>query len=551
MRRSAKSRIGALLAVGITLAIVAFGVPDTLLARWNYAQERGRLRAASEELASVQEVSHAFRLVANVARPAVVQIRVQPDATGGEDFQKLADERTQLQHRSDELDARMDKAQADGSSTERRELRQEWNKLQREREALEEKARGLFERMQSNTGSGVVIDEQGHILTNNHVVERAGDITVRLNDDREYTGRLVGRDTKTDLAVVQIDAPQLHTLKLGNSEEMDVGDWVIAIGAPFGLSQTVTHGIISAKGRSDVQTEREILYQDFLQTDAAINPGNSGGPLLNLKGEVIGINTAIATNGESYNAGVAFTIPSNLARKIADKLIQTGTVARGWLGVSLADLTGEDLQVLGGRGQHGVMINTLYPEGPAAKAGLQCEDVLLSVNAAKVDSIRRLQAVIADTLPGETARLSILRDGQTLELPIEVARQPDDINSFVRRSREGAQTSRAVPQLALRGRTIRPSLGIKTRVAESPKNLVGVLVVDAPAETGLLPGEIILSADHKEVRSVGDLLRTLGSERKDAVQLEVLDQRLESTHTVKVPPVKPAEGAEKTGSDTN
>ncbi len=403
--------------------------------------------------------------------------------------------------------------------------------------------------MQSNTGSGVVIDEQEHILTNNHVVER--DITVRLNDDHELHQPARRPRHKTDLAVVQIDAPQLHTLKLGNSEEMDVGDWVIAIGAPFGLSQTVTHGIISAKGRSDVQTEREILYQDFLQTDAAINPGNSGGPLLNLKGEVIGINTAIATNGESYNAGVAFTIPSNLARKIADKLIQTGTVARGWLGVSLADLTGEDLQVLGGRGQHGVMINTLYPEGPAAKAGLQCEDVLLSVNDAKVDSIRRLQAVIADTLPGETARLSILRDGQTLELPIEVARQPDDINSFVRRSREGAQTSRAVPQLALRGRTIRPSLGIKTRVAESPKNLVGVLVVDAPAETGLLPGEIILSADHKEVRSVGDLLRTLGSERKDAVQLEVLDQRLESTHTVKVPPVKPAEGAEKTGSDTN
>lgn len=283
---------------GMAVAALWIGFGDRLLSRWAYAVERGRIQASadelldSDELAGVQAISKAFRLVAKVARPGVVHINVSgSDGT--------------LEVSPEELES----------------LKQRFGDL-----LSEEQLRELLRRQPPASGSGIVFDADGYIVTNNHVVAGRTEIVVHLADDRTYEATIVGTDPKTDLAVIKIDAPNLHALKFGDSDQVDVGDWVVAVGAPFGLSQTVTHGIISATGRSHVDVG--ILYQNFIQTDAAINPGNSGGPLLNLRGEVIGVNTAIATHGDA-NAGVAFTIPSNMAVKVARALIEHGSVARG------------------------------------------------------------------------------------------------------------------------------------------------------------------------------------------------------------------------------
>ena len=329
-------RLAWLLAALVLVGFIAVGVPGRLLSRWAYACERGRLQATNEgltalsqDLARVEEVSHAFRLVAKVARPGVVHIRVRSDVAEEGDDPMWRELRQQLE---EQLGEQFDE--------------QRWRDfLRQHREA-------------PASGSGIIFDEQGYVLTNNHVVAGRDEILVTLPDEREFPATLVGNDPMTDLAVIKIDASDLHALKFGDSDRVEVGDWVIAVGAPFGLSQSVTHGIISATGRDSVEplTEKGILYQNFLQTDAAINPGNSGGPLLNLRGEVIGVNTAIATNGDGYNAGIAFTIPSNMALKVASQLKESGAVARGWLGITMGELEAADRELLGIEGHRGVLV---------------------------------------------------------------------------------------------------------------------------------------------------------------------------------------------------
>jgi serine protease Do len=301
---------------------------------------------------------------------------------------------------------------------------------------------------------------------------------------------------------------------------MQVGDWVVAVGAPFGLSQSVTHGIISATGRSDVLARRGIIYPRFLQTDAAINPGNSGGPLLNLRGEVIGVNTAIATNvGESYNAGIAFTIPSNLAVKIAKQLKKAGEVARGWLGITMGELTAADREFLGIDGPRGVLVAGIVERGPADKAGLRIEDVIETVNGIPIATMAELRGLIADVAPGQEATFDLLRDGRPTEIALKLGRRPAgaELDAIVRRSRNG----RELPGLGLYARTLLPSIAPDFGHREQDR---GVLVSEAPRIRAGIPLPRVVACNGEAVHTLRQLEQRLDSVAKEkTIELEVVD----------------------------
>ncbi|HXJ85090.1 MAG TPA: Do family serine endopeptidase [Candidatus Methylomirabilis sp.] len=273
---------------------------------------------------------------------------------------------------------------------------------------------------QPGLGSGVIIDKRGLVLTNFHVVKGADEIIVRLSDKREFRGQILGTDSKTDLAVVRFE-PDQHALTvapLGNSDALRVGEWAIAIGNPFGLDQTVTVGVISATGRSDVGIA---TYENFIQTDASINPGNSGGPLVNLKGEVIGINTAIVAAGQ----GIGFAIPINMVKRVVDQLVAKGKVVRGWIGVSLQPLSTELAQSLGLEGTQGAVVGSTIAGSPAAQAGLQQGDVIVSYNKIPVEDYRHVQRLVAETGVGKTIVLEVLRKKQKVQISLTIAEVPD------------------------------------------------------------------------------------------------------------------------------
>jgi serine protease Do len=262
-------------------------------------------------------------------------------------------------------------------------------------------------------GTGFIVSPDGFILTNNHVVDRADEITVKLYNQKEYKAKIVGRDKDTDIAVIKINAGGLIPAALGDSDKISVGDWVVAVGSPFGLEQTVTQGIISAKGRIIGAGP----YDDFLQTDAAINPGNSGGPLCNLDGEVIGINSAITSNSGGYE-GVGFAIPVNMAKKVYSDIMQKGKVVRGWLGVSIQELTPELAKHF--KVREGVLIAQVFKGGPAAKAGIQQGDVVVEFDGKKVGKYRELQALVASTQTGRAVDITVMRNGTEKMMKINI-----------------------------------------------------------------------------------------------------------------------------------
>ncbi len=276
-------------------------------------------------------------------------------------------------------------------------------------------------------GSGFIISEDGLVITNHHVVDGADEIKVLLlngksTEEKEYSARLIGSDAKTDLAILQINQDPKNTqtfpyMKFGNSESLEVGEWVIAIGNPFGLSHTVTAGIVSAKGRNIGSGP----YDEFIQTDASINPGNSGGPLLNLKGEVIGINTAIISGNSGGNVGIGFAIPINMASTIIDQLKKDGKVIRGWLGVMIQKLTPELAANFGVQGEEGALVSDVLPNGPAHKGGLLRGDVVVAYNNEKVNSFSDLPKLVAKTSPGKTVEMEVIRNGskQSVSITIE------------------------------------------------------------------------------------------------------------------------------------
>jgi serine protease Do len=269
-------------------------------------------------------------------------------------------------------------------------------------------------------GSGVIIDKRGLVLTNFHVVKGADEILIRLADKREYRGQILGTDPKTDLALVKFQPDhELTVASMGNSDALRVGEWAIAIGNPFGLDQTVTVGVISATGRSDVGIA---TYENFIQTDASINPGNSGGPLVNLKGEVIGVNTAIVAAGQ----GIGFAIPINMVKRVVDQLVDKGKVVRGWLGVALQPLSPDLAQSLGLAGTNGAVVGSTITGSPAAQAGLQQGDVIVAYDSTPVDDYRHVQRLVAETRVGKSVTLQIVRKKQKMDVAVTIAEVPDE-----------------------------------------------------------------------------------------------------------------------------
>ncbi len=268
-------------------------------------------------------------------------------------------------------------------------------------------------------GSGVIIDKRGYVLTNFHVVRGADAVTVRLADKQEFRGRIIGSDSKTDLAIIKFDAPgDLRVATLGNSDSLRVGEWAIAIGNPFGLDQTVTVGVVSATGRADVGIA---TYENFIQTDASINPGNSGGPLVNLRGEVIGINTAIVATGQ----GIGFAIPANMVKRVTGQLIDRGRVQRGWIGVALQPMSAELAQALGLADSKGAIVARVYTGSPAAGAGLAPNDVIVAFDGAPVEDYHHLQRLSSEAEVGRTVKLDVVRKREKKRLELKVAEAPD------------------------------------------------------------------------------------------------------------------------------
>jgi len=336
------------------------------------------------------------------------------------------------------------------------------------------------------SGSGVIVDPKGYILTNNHVIENAREITVRLSDSRKFSATLVGRDPKTDLAVLKVQASAaLPTAELADSDRLRVGQWAIAIGNPFGLDRTVTVGIISATARTRVGVA---TYENFIQTDASINPGNSGGPLLNVDGKVIGIDTAIVASGQ----GIGFSIPINEAKAVMAQLIAKGRVVRGWLGVAIQDITDELASSFGVREREGVLVADVMKGGPAETAGLRAGDVVVEVNGVRVREVPDLQRRVAGLAPGERVRIVVVRDG---------ARQPATVTIGEMPSEEPTVRAQAGEDgFGLHVEPLSPGIADRLNLAVSQ----GVLVVDVAAggpaaRGGLRRGDVILEVGRQPV----------------------------------------------------
>ena len=278
-------------------------------------------------------------------------------------------------------------------------------------------------RQQQGAGSGFIIDREGHILTNNHVVEKADKITVTLADESEVEATLIGTDPKSDVALIKINVDHdLPVVEMGDSAALEVGEWVIAIGNPFGLTQTVTVGVVSATGRSRVGINE---YENFIQTDAAINPGNSGGPLLNIHGQVVGINSALYSRTGGY-MGIGFAIPINMAKFINEQLMNNGKVTRGYLGVGIQDVDESLAESFGLEKAGGVLITDVQDDTPASRAGVKSQDVLVKLNGVDLQDTQDLRNRIAQTIPGTTVMIDIIRDGKPVELKVEIGEQPAD-----------------------------------------------------------------------------------------------------------------------------
>jgi serine protease Do len=361
---------------------------------------------------------------------------------------------------------------------------------------------------QRSLGSGFIIDREGHIVTNNHVIEGADEITVRLSNDDEYDAEIVGRDPNTDLALIKIkDAKNLVPLKMGDSNQLAVGSWVVAMGSPFGLEQTVTAGIVSAKGRVIGSGP----YDDFIQTDASINPGNSGGPLLNMNGEVVGINTAIVAQGQ----GIGFAIPVNLAQGIIRQLEESGSVTRGWLGVGIQDLTPELAEYYGIEDKKGVLVAKVFEGDPAGKAGIKANDIIIAVDGKPIKTSRELTGTIAEIPVGKKTPITILRDGKEKTVKVEIAKR-DDSERLVKREPQSNGG-----ELGIRIAEMTPELAQRYGHSENEKGVlvVGVQSGSKAAEAGVRQGDLVKEVNRKPVSAVSELRAEL--KKEDKLQLLV------------------------------
>jgi serine protease Do len=355
---------------------------------------------------------------------------------------------------------------------------------------------------QRSLGSGFIIDSDGSILTNNHVVENASKIVVKLSDDQEYEAKVIGRDPKTDIAVIKVNAKTpLTTANFGDSDTLEVGEWVVAIGNPFGLDSTVTSGIVSAKGRHIGQGP----YDNFIQTDASINPGNSGGPLLNLRGEVVGINTAIFSR-TGGNIGIGFAIPINLVKELLPQLRGKGKVVRGYLGVLIQKVTPEIAESLGMEKSQGALVANISKDGPAEKAGVKVGDVIVEFDGKEVKDSGDLPIIVARTPVDKKVRMKVLRDKKETVLNVAVGELKDEevVATAPEKGELGLTVQRLTPQMA-------ESMGL-----ERVEGVVVTAVEPASAadEAGIRRGDVIVEVDRKAVRSIDDYKKAVAGVRK-------------------------------------
>ena len=365
----------------------------------------------------------------------------------------------------------------------------------------------------TSLGSGVIVTSDGYILTNNHVVEDADEINVTLSTFEEYEATIIGRDPKSDVALIKITpANDLPAVTFGDSDTLRVGEWVLAIGNPFGLQQTVTAGIVSAKGRS-INNES---YGNFIQTDASINPGNSGGPLFNLKGEMVGVNTAIFSR-TGGNIGIGFAIPVNMAKNVFAQLKEHGKVARGWLGVMIQQVTADIAKSFNLDRPIGALVGQVIPDSPAAKAGLQPGDVIISYNGKEVSQMTMLPAMVANTEVGAKAKLELIRDGVKMDLTVEIGLLEEE---------EAVLAGTATGTSKKLGMTVQE---LPPKLAESLgiEQTAGLIVTDvdpdsSAAEAGILRGDIILEINREKVADVAQYTKALqAAENKKSVLLLV------------------------------
>ncbi|WP_417913039.1 DegQ family serine endoprotease [Candidatus Electronema sp. TJ] len=350
-------------------------------------------------------------------------------------------------------------------------------------------------------GSGFIISPDGLILTNNHVVEEADKITVKLADKREFNAKVVGTDPQSDVALIKIEGSNLPTLPLGNSNELEVGEWVIAIGSPFELSQSVTVGVVSATGRNKIGISE---YENFIQTDAAINLGNSGGPLLNIKGQAVGINTAIFS-GSGGNIGIGFAIPINMAKSIEEQLRSHGKVIRGWLGLIIQDVDDNLAQSFGLGKTEGILVSEVTSGSPAEKAGLKQGDVVLALNGSTLNDVSDLRNRIAMIAPGTAVTLDIIRDGRKQQVSVLIAEQPSDFSEGGK-SKMKQQDGSLMDKLGLTLQELTPELAEQFGYSKGQGVLVAEVEANSPADNvGIEPGQLIEEVNRVRVRSFSDL----------------------------------------------
>ena len=362
-------------------------------------------------------------------------------------------------------------------------------------------------------GSGVIVSPEGYIVTNNHVIDGANDIEVTLSDKREYKARLIGTDPKTDVAVLKIDAGTLPSIVIGDSSKVQVGDYALAVGNPFGVGQTVTMGIVSAKGRTHLGIED---YEDFIQTDAPINPGNSGGALVNDRGELVGINTAILAHGSEGNQGIGFAVPVNLARTVMDQILKTGKVTRAYIGIVPQDLTPAMARAFGEKELSGALVGDISPNSPAEKAGLQKGDIITSMNGKAVNDSNDLRMTVSMMVPGSSVNLKVVRDGAARDVTVKLEEMPG--------TQAALKQNSDATKSALSGVSVQDLDSQTARQFRVPANTQGVVVTDinpsSPvADSGLQPGDVIQQVNKQPVKNTADFDRAMRASKDETLLL--------------------------------
>jgi serine protease Do len=370
------------------------------------------------------------------------------------------------------------------------------------------------ERREEALGSGVIVSPDGYILTNNHVIDGATDIKVYLKDKREFKGRVIGRDPKTDVAVVKIDATGLPTVTLGDSSKLQVGDYVLAIGDPFGIGETVTNGIVSATGRGGLDIEN---YEDFIQTDAPINPGNSGGALINARGELVGINTAILSSAGG-NQGIGFAIPINMARYVMEQILKNGKVVRGWLGISVQQLTPALAKAFDVPTPNGALVGDVDPKGPSAGADIKKGDVIVGLDGQPITGPNQLRLQISEMAPATVAHLKIVRNGQPKDVSVKLGELPETLTKS-----PGSEQGAEGPMAGVQVEQLTPDIAQQLKLPTDTKGVVVDSVQSgSPADdAGLQHGDVIEQINRQPVPNVSAYEHALQQAGKQSIVLLV------------------------------